>query len=312
MHMSLVSIIIVNYRTPDLTIRCIDSVYATTKTPFEIIVVDNASGDNSQEKICTKFGDVVWIQNKRNEGFGRANNIGVANAKGDYVLLLNSDMVVADGTIDSCLEQIKKDNSIAAFTCKLVNIDGSNQNNLSRDIVDLKRNLNNNIIFVKIFGEISVKITTIRAIMGAFMLMRKSVFDEFGGFDPDFFMYFEEIDLCRRIVASGKYHFDYSEDVYAVHKHEGSSVGKMWNRRQRILSESLMVYKMYGYGGFAFYHFIQFNTVISNLIVSLFIKKYREISLLHFKAYMRNLPKNIVLPLCYSRKIGTGKRLLKV
>lgn len=306
------SIIIVNYRTPDLTTRCIESIYATTRCCFEIIVVDNASGDDSKERICAAFPDVIWVQNNANEGFGRANNLGVQHAKGEYLLLLNSDMVMQESTIDFCLEQIKKDDRIAAYTCKLLNIDGSTQNNLSKDIVDLKRNLNNNIVFVKIFGEVPVKVTKIRAIMGAFMLMRKSVFWEFGGFDPDFFMYFEEIDLCRRMLESGKYYFDHTAAVSAIHKHEGSSTGKLWNRRQRILSESLMVYKMYGYSGFAFYHFIQFNTVISNLIVSIFIKKYRETSLLHFKAYMKNFPKNIVLPLCYSRKMGTGKRLLKI
>lgn len=274
-------------------------------------MVDNASGDDSKERICAAFPKVIWVQNNANEGFGRANNLGVQHAKGEYILLLNSDMVVQKNTIDFCLEQIKKDDSIAAYTCKLVNTEGVQQNNLCVDFVDFKKNLNNNILHVKLFGE-TPSSTAVKGIVGAFMLMRKSVFLDFGGFDPDFFMYFEEIDLCRRMIASGKYYFDHTTKVSAIHKHEGSSTGKLWNRRQRIISESLMVYKMYGYSGFAFYHFIQFNTVISNLIVSIFIKKYRETSLLHFKAYMRNFPKNIVLPLFYSRKLGTGKRLLKV
>lgn len=307
----LLSIIIVNYRTPDLTTRCIKSIYTTTRCSFEIIVVDNASEDDSKERICTAFPKVIWIQNKANEGFGRANNLGVLHANGKYILLLNSDMVVLGNTIDYCLEQIKNDDTIAAYTCKLQNPDGTYQNNLCVDYVDFRKSLKSNILFVKLFGE-SHSDSSIKGIMGAFMLMRKSVFEEFGGFDPDFFMYFEEIDLCRRMSDSGKYHFDYTSSVCAIHKHEGSSTGKLWNRRQRILSESLMVYKMYGYGGFAYYHFIQFNTVIMNLIVSIFIKKYRETSLFYFKAYMKNLPLNILLPLRYSRKIGTGKNLLKV
>ena len=90
----ILSIVIVNYRTPELTIRCIESVYATTKTQFEIIVVDNASGDDSRDRICSSFGDVVWIQNEVNDGFGRSNNIGVSKAKGKYILLLNSDMIL--------------------------------------------------------------------------------------------------------------------------------------------------------------------------------------------------------------------------
>ena len=311
MNDKILSIVIVNYKTPDLTIRCIDSIYATTKCNFEVIVVDNASMDDSKERIRAEFPEVIWIQNKENVGFGRANNLGVRYAQGDYILLLNSDMIVLENTIDYCLNQIKKDDTIAAYTCKLVNPDGTHQNNLCMDFVDLKKIINSNIIFVKLFGEIHSD-SIIKGILGAFMLMRKSMFVEFGGFDPDFFMYFEEIDLCRRILASGKYHFEHTTSVSAVHKHEGSSTGKLWNRRQRILSESLIVYKIYGYGGFAFYHFIQFNTVISNLLVSIFKKQYRNVSILNFKAYMKNFALNILLPLHFSRKIGTGKRLLKV
>lgn len=305
------SIIIINYKTPSLTLRCIESIHNTTKCNYEIIVVDNDSQDDSQSIICAAFPNVIWIQNNTNEGFGRANNKGVSMANGEYILLLNSDVLVQENTIDKCLEYLRNTNKATILACQLQNINGSIQNNLNHDIVDLNQQLNCNIAIVKIFGAKPTP-NSICAISGAYMMMGKNIFDAVNGFDPDFFMYFEEIDLCRRINNHCNCEYKLIETVSAIHKHEGSSTGKLWNRRQRIISESLMAYKIYGYGGFALYHFLQFNTVTMNLVVSFFIKKYRDSALLHFKAYMKNLPMNIVLPLLYSRKPGTGKRLLKI
>ena len=308
----ILSIVIVNYRTPELTIRCIESVYATTKTQFEIIVVDNASGDDSRDRICSSFGDVVWIQNEVNDGFGRANNKGVANAKGQYILLLNSDMVLTDGCIDYCMEQIMGDGMLAAYSCRLVNIDGSMQRNVYYDIASKRKILESSVLFVKLFGihEISTK-EEIKAIMGAFMLMHKEKFEEVRGFDPDFFMYSEEIDLCRRMALKG-YVFGCTDAVYAIHKHEGSSTCKLTTYRQRLLSESLMVYKIKGLFGYLLYHFLSFNVFVTNLIISIFVAKYRLSTIMINKAYFMNFGQFITIPLLYSRNLGQGKRMLKV
>ena len=308
--MSLASIIIVNYRTPDLTIRCIDSVYATTKTPFEIIVVDNASGDNSQEKIRTKFGDVVWIQNERNEGFGRANNIGVANAKGDYVLLLNSDMVVADGTIDHCIETIRSDAQIGALGCKLLNDDGSLQNSVYYDVVSYKSLLAQNILFVKLFKP-NISKEKIVAVMGSFMLMPKELYNEVGGFDPDFFMYFEEVDLCRRLVEKG-YYINYDSAVFAYHKHGASSSDNKKRVRQLYASQMLMVFKSKGFLGYVLYNTLFIINIGTNSVVSVFRKQYRTEAINVFRAFICNFMVNLLIPVMFGRKIGNGKRMLKI
>lgn len=306
------SIIIVNYKTPNLTTRCIESIYATTRCSFEIIVVDNASGDDSKERICAAFPKVIWVQNKVNEGFGRANNLGVQYAKGKYILLLNSDMVVQKNTIDFCLEQIKKDNSIAAYTCKLTNADGTNQRNAYYDIVSIRKILNNSILFVKIFGEIKSKPNEgVKAIMGAFMLIPKAAFDDVHGFDPDFFMYSEELDLCRRLSSMG-YTFGCTDSVYAVHKHEGSSSDKLKTYRQRLLSESLLVYKMRGCLFYVLYHFVSFMAIVTNLIIAVFVHKYMPTAKLANKAYFKNLGQYFTIPCLYKRSIGDGRLLLKI
>ena len=99
------SIIIVNYKTPDLVIQCIRSVYQETlRHPFEIIVVDNDSQDDSQARILAAFPGVTWIQMNYNSGFARGNNAGIRQATGEWILLLNGDTLVLDGALDLTLD----------------------------------------------------------------------------------------------------------------------------------------------------------------------------------------------------------------
>ena len=131
------SIVIVNYKTPKLTYRCIDSINKNyNSNNYEIIVVDNNSGDESKELITSSFLDVKWIDNSKNDGFGRANNIGINHSKGKYILLLNSDILVPKETIESCLNEIKKDAKIGVLGCKLLNEDGSIQKSTYPYIAD--------------------------------------------------------------------------------------------------------------------------------------------------------------------------------
>ena len=306
------SIIIVNYKTPDLTIRCIDSIYATTKCNFEVIVVDNASMDDSKERICTAFPKVIWIQNKENDGFGRANNLGVANSRGKYILLLNSDMVLTDDCIDHCLRKMAEYDIPVVYACRLVNADGSLQRNAYYDIVSIRKMLNNSILYVKLFGEIKQKPNEeIKALMGAFMLIPLDMFKEVNGFDPDFFMYCEEMDLCRRLASKGC-RFRVADDVYAIHKHEGSSSNKQKTYAQRLLSESLLVYKVRGWLFYAMYHFVFINIVVTNLIISIFARKYKQSVTMVVKAYFNNFWRYFTIPFEYRRGMGDGKRMLKV
>ncbi|MEY4860818.1 MAG: hypothetical protein RL059_517 [Bacteroidota bacterium] len=104
------SIIIVNYKTPSITVDCIESIYKQNSTlNFEIIVVDNDSQDNSETFVTEKFSEVIWINNHSNEGFGRANNIGIKKSKGEFILLLNSDTIIIDNAIQTALSRLKSD-----------------------------------------------------------------------------------------------------------------------------------------------------------------------------------------------------------
>ena len=121
-----ISIIIVNYNTCDLTLQCLQSVYEkTVDVGFEVIVVDNASSDNSVEMIKKMFPQVKIIESVENLGFGKANNLGVKYANGDYLFLLNSDTILISNVIFEFYRFMQKSPQIAACGGNLIDASGN-------------------------------------------------------------------------------------------------------------------------------------------------------------------------------------------
>jgi len=304
------SIIIVNYKTPDLLNACIESIKRTLSNDlnYEIIIVDNFSNDNSEKKIKSKFEDIIWIQKNENDGFGRANNIGIQKAIGKYILLLNSDIVVAENTILECLKKIEKDKNIGVLGCKLLNDDGSNQKSIYHYAADYLDVLNSNLIFDYF---IKIKSKKIKALMGSFLLIPQHVLQNVGLFDPDFFMYCEELELCNRILKKG-YKIKYIDTVFAYHKHGASSTDENWVIKQKYLSNALLVYKLRGLFGYFLYHFLFVFNSISNFFAMWFLdKKFRKDFWNSEKCFYSNFFYYFVIPFKYSRHIGDGKRILR-
>ena len=192
------SIIIVNYKTPILTKRCVENIVKciNDNLKYEIIIIDNHSLDGLKHIIGDYLDNVKLIETNANIGFGAANNIGIRASTGDYILLVNSDVLIDSETvIIKCINNIQKDEFIGAIGCKMINTDGSIQN-FTSTIARYRKLLDQNLLFAKIFPE---KHFEKEAIMGAFMLIPSKVMKACGGFDSDFFMYSEEIDLCNRI-----------------------------------------------------------------------------------------------------------------
>ena len=214
MHLS---IIIVNYRTPQLTIDCLATVYEqTTNLDFEVIVVDNASMDNSRQLICSSFSQVRWIQMDYNAGFARANNAAVRESRGEAVLLLNSDTLNRDNAIGKCFDLFSQ-SAYVACGVQLLNPDGSPQ--ISGNYV-MTGGLNNllplpylgnlikwmgSIIGVK-KPNIPVATTEVEVdwINGAFLMFKRKVIAEAGLMDEDFFLYAEEAEWCSRLQKAGR------------------------------------------------------------------------------------------------------------
>jgi len=309
------SIIIVNYKTPQLLLRCIDSIANTISKNlmYEIIVVDNCSNDNSREHVISNYPDINWIQKNENDGFGRANNIGIKQSTGEYILLLNSDMVVVENTIEACFNKIKSEQNIGALGCRLLNEDGTLQKSIYHNLLSLSNVLRQNICFDYIF---KLKQHKIDALMGSFLLIPRKVFDEVGLFDPDFFMYSEEVDLCRRITNYG-YSLFYYDDVYAYHKHGASSSDISWVNKQKLLSHALLIYKAKGFWRYGLYHCLMCLNAIMNFFAMWFVDKsygaqYRKEYCSTQSYYFCNMKYYLLIPFIYSKKIGHGKRMLRI
>jgi GT2 family glycosyltransferase len=204
----IVSVIIVNYRSADLVLRCIQSIRKHSAIhPYEILVIDNASGDDSLKKLATiSDKNIRLISNLENVGFGAANNIAIKKAKGNFLLLLNPDTYFLNDAIKHFLDAVNDPLlvSTGAFGAYLLspqlapNMSGgdlpSPYNLLQSKIRYLLRRLLNR----PLFPQPSTEAQSVGFVSGACLFIRRSLFEELGGFDPKFFLYYEETDLqCR-------------------------------------------------------------------------------------------------------------------
>ena len=230
------SIIIVHYRTYALTKQTIESILAA-KLPFayEIIVVDNASRDGSAEALEDVFKSVDkvhLIYNTDNLGFAKANNIGLKQAKGDYILLLNSDTYVKDRCLEKCLAYIEENPRIGALGCKVSLADGRLDHACKRGFPTPQASFYYFLRWDKKnptkYGQYRAchlgenEIGEVDALTGAFMLMPRQVIYALKGLDEDFFMYGEDLDLCYRIKEAG-YKIIYYPKGEIIHYKGGSS-----------------------------------------------------------------------------------------
>ena len=287
--------------------QCIESVKLySDKIDYEFIVVDNCSKDNSKHSVLTKHPDVKWLDSKENIGFGRANNMGVKNASSNYILLLNSDIIIVNKAIEDCLEYLIH-NKIGVIGPKLIYPNGDIQKSTYGYIGDFNEILKENLILDKLF---TFSKPQYRAIMGAFMMMKKETFDSVNGFDEDFFMYCEELDLCKRIVKSGESIY-YHDSLKVIHIH-GASSNSNWVLRQSLLSRSLLVLKHKGVFTFYLSQFIYISNFITNFIFMWFIdEKYRGSQLNYFKQYISIIGSILKIPFNYKRTLNSNDNYLK-
>jgi GT2 family glycosyltransferase len=190
---------------------------------IEIIVVDNASTDGSPDLIAEKFPQVKLIRQDKNLGFGAANNIGAGYATGEFLLLLNSDTLLLDNILPTLIAKLGQNPTIGIVGPRLLNPDHSFQLSTAyeiglwgevltlREVRKYRRPPNRPALAQQYDADQFVDI-----VVGAAMLMRRSLFVKVGGFDETFFMYFEESDLCQRVRNLG-YKILYTPEVSVIH-----------------------------------------------------------------------------------------------
>ena len=282
-----VSIIIVNYNTRDLTLQCIKSVYEKTEgVSFEIIVVDNASSDDSVCKIREQFPQVVLFVSSVNLGFGRANNWGAKYAKGKYLFLLNSDTIVISNIVRAFFLFMEKNKDFVSCGASLVAQDGANLISHGRfpSLLQEFSEIGFYRFYPRYYREcLSVgqkanegSVNPVDYISGADIFIRKSFFDEMGGFDERIFMYYEETDLYYRMRQKG-YRSCLLPEVRLIHLEGGSFADK---KKAVNLSRFQMMFKSKIY----FFKKNRSTTCVC------FIKIFSFFNLIsHFDLYKRNL-----------------------
>jgi GT2 family glycosyltransferase len=210
-----VSVIVVSFNTREVTLECLCSVYEqTNQIAFETIVVDNASRDGSANAIAENFPQVRLVRNEVNVGFAAANNQGMKLARGRYVLLLNSDTVVLDGAIEKTVTFADAQRAAGVVTCRAYWHDGRQQPNCFRDLrlsgLLLRLFVPGRLIYKskilgreRYIGEDYDDINNVEAVAGCYMLVRREVVEQVGGFDECFFMFGEDAEWCHRIRNAG-------------------------------------------------------------------------------------------------------------
>lgn len=226
------SVIIVHYQVSGFLRNCILSIQKYFHGfEYEVIVVDNASPDPSWKALVAEFPTVAFIESKENLGFSKANNIGVKAAKGEYVYILNPDTEIEGDYFREILDFADGKKDIGAIGLRMHNAKGEFLPESKRSVPALVNSFEK--LFTKLrddsktyyrndvdeFGIAEVTVMT-----GANLLMKKSVYEEVGGFDERYFMYGEDIDLCYTILRKGYKNFYYGK--YSILHYKGESTVK--------------------------------------------------------------------------------------
>ena len=194
---------------------CLLSLQNSEVQDLEIIVVDNASNDGTFDTLIKEFRDVMVIRNAENRGFSRAHNQAIQKSHGDYILILNDDIVVKKGCLSSMLSFIEQDPHIGMAGCRFLYPDGRPQESSFLFPPTFKQWISRRVKRKKPDHSLRHKTDYV---MGAFMLIPKKVLNEVGLFDERFFIFCEEIDLAYRITRRG-YEIWYNPEGEIIHYH---------------------------------------------------------------------------------------------
>ncbi len=229
------SIVILNYNVRYFLELCLRSVEAAIKDiDAEIIVVDNDSSDDSCTMVKELFPNVNLIENKENYGFSKGNNIGVASAKGEYLCILNPDTVVAEDTFTKVIAFADQQTNLGIVGCQLIDGRGKFLPESKRHIptptvalqklIGISKNYYTNNLKPNDVGKTEI-------LVGAFMLLKSAVYNEVGGFDEDYFMYGEDIDLSYKVLKAGYSNYYFGETSVIHYKGESTLKDKEYAKR---------------------------------------------------------------------------------
>ncbi|MEK9132313.1 MAG: glycosyltransferase family 2 protein [Patescibacteria group bacterium] len=242
------SCIIVNYNLKYLPRLCIEAISRSVcDFPFEIIVVDNDSHDESVDYLeqMHKKGEITLVHSGSNLGYGRGNNLGVKYAKGKYILILNPDVSVETDTLQKMVNHMDSHGEVGLLGPQLYFFNGQIQDSCRRfmmpiDLV-IKRTPLQRLKFFKkrmdeyVMANFDHSMTQeVDLVTGACMMLPREVFKKIGGFDDRYFLFMEDVDLCRKVWESG-HKVLYFPQARALHYHKRLSGGSVfWLLGQKV------------------------------------------------------------------------------
>jgi len=284
-----ISIIIVNYNVKDFLNKCLESIFKSqTKLKFEVIVVDNFSQDNSVEYLTPIYPDVNFIKLNSNLGFGKANNIGLESSKGKYLLFLNPDTLISVDTLQKQFDFMQKNASIVISGCKVLNDDSTFQLACRRGFPTPWNSfcklfgLQDTFPSLKIFSGYNLtykdinKTYPVDSVIGAFMFCQTDLIKQLAGFDEDFFMYGEDIDLCLRAKKLG-YEIYYFHETTIVH-FKGESTKRSQINELKHFYDAMKIY--------VHKHHSESSTFLLFLKLGINLKRYLSLIQLHLATFI--------------------------
>lgn len=261
------SVIIVNYNVKYFLEQCLYSVQKSSSAlDAEIIVVDNASTDGSMDYLQARFPQIKFISNQENTGFARACNKGLEQARGEFVLFLNPDTLVPEDCFVNCISFFETHPDCGALGVKMIDGAGKflkeSKRSFPSPLTSLCKLAGLSALFPKskIFGRYHLghldkeKDHEVDVLAGAFMMVRRKLLKETGGFDETFFMYGEDIDLSYRIqkaacaATGGKYKNYYFAGTTIVH-FKGESTRRGSFNYVRLFYNAMNIFVQKHYGG---------------------------------------------------------------
>ncbi|MGA2298516.1 MAG: glycosyltransferase family 2 protein, partial [FCB group bacterium] len=288
-----VSIVIVNYNVKDLLLQCLRSLQQVSgELRTEVIVVDNHSLDGSVAFLKPLFPAVNFIELKDNLGFSKANNIGIRQATGKYVLILNPDTILEEDTLSVMYNYMESHPEVGLSGCKVLNPDGTFQLACRRGfptpwasfckLFGLQKLFPKSKLFARYNQTFrSVDETYyIEAVMGAFMFIRKEILDKISGFDEDFFLYGEDIDICWRIIREG-WKNAYVHTTSIIH-YKGESTRRSSENDVKHLYKSMEIFAGKHYSSSSLFLLFLRTGILFRSFIARIIKYRRDVFLLLF------------------------------
>lgn len=274
-----VSIIIINFNSSKYTSDCVDSIYARTEgLDFEIIVVDNnsASADVGALEGLLENKNVKLIKSKSNLGFGGGNLLGYHFAAGDYLAFINNDVVLTENSLFKLFHYIRSEENIGVLGLHQVGERGERFEYSARQFIGLRHHLlgssSSQKFYAKKYGPKNLdKPFEVDMVSGAFMFFDTKKFEEAGGFDPNIFLFYEEMDICLRLKRKGYATVFYPGSSF-IH-YQGKSSAEISMKNELTISYLYVVQKNYAY---CHYLTIRFVLLIKYGIKAIYKpKKYR-------------------------------------